>query len=132
MHDLKHVLQVSKSYFRRKAYFSGLMSKSAMINFLNMKILSAVIGICKKKKRKKMLVRIQFPKLIGYIVTIGMEICIIFRRKFSCYTKILSFLSRNFKYIRLKIQGQDFLYENKIYGYSLKSTVGICSASVFT
>lgn len=28
------------------------MSKSAMINFLNMKILSAVIGICKKKKEK--------------------------------------------------------------------------------
>ena len=94
MHDLKHVFQVSKSYFRRKAYLSGLMSKSAMIKFLNMKILSAVIGICKKKK---MLIRIQFPKLIGYIVTIGMEICIISRRKFSCYTKILSFLSRDFK-----------------------------------
>ena len=33
----------------RREYFF-LMSKYAMINFLNMKILSAVIGICLKKK----------------------------------------------------------------------------------
>lgn len=47
-HGLTHVIQVLKAYFSRKLYFSGLVSKSAMVNFLHVKILPAEVHICKK------------------------------------------------------------------------------------
>ena len=47
-HGLTHVIQVLKAYFSRKLYFSGLVSKSAMVNFLHVQILPADVHICKK------------------------------------------------------------------------------------